>query len=132
SEFFTQDVEDLAIPSVEAVEEVAPTAAPAPFARNSHFATAAPTNTAVQQPFAERSAPEARPVDEAGGGLMAEHARLTKDILAACHGLGKTEAQLSDWIKKKYQVDDMESLTAFHKREVLAFLQSRLTSTPAS
>lgn len=99
SEFFTQDVEDMMI-GVETVDDAA----------------------VAEPPALTRSAPP--PADHIN--LMAEHNRLSQDILAACHALGKTEGQLLDWLKKKYQAETIDGLAAYQKREVLAFLQSKL------
>ena len=49
------------------------------------------------------------------------------EILAACHALGKSEEQLIEWVRKKYQVESIRALTPLHKREVLQFLKSKLT-----
>lgn len=110
SEFFTQDVEDMMI-GVDAVDDAV--AAP-PIVEASP--AAAPLRTAERAPAADHL------------DLMAEHNRLNQDILTACHALGKTENQLLDWLKKKYQVEAIDSLAAYQKREVLAFLQSKLSS----
>lgn len=50
---------------------------------------------------------------------------LDERIRAACRDLGKTEAQLVEWLGKKYGADAVESLTEPDKREVLEFLRSR-------
>lgn len=47
---------------------------------------------------------------------------LDEGIRAACRSLGKTEAQLVEWLGKKYGADGLESLTIPDKREVLALL----------
>ncbi|HEY0078446.1 MAG TPA: hypothetical protein VGB73_07345 [Pyrinomonadaceae bacterium] len=54
-----------------------------------------------------------------------ESSNLESEILAACHALGRTEAQLADWLRRKYDADSLERLTPAQKRDVLSFLQSR-------
>ena len=88
SEFFTQDVEDMAINSGVVV-----------------------TQTSV---------------------ASSEETSLHAEIRAVCGALGKTEDQLADWIKKKYRVESIEALTPFQKREVLAFLKSKISKQSAA
>jgi hypothetical protein len=52
--------------------------------------------------------------------------QLRAEIFAVCRALGKTEAQLTEWVKKKYRVDGMGDLTPAQQREVLLFLKSRV------
>lgn len=61
-----------------------------------------------------------------------EDAALVSDILDACRTLGKTEAQLTDWLKKKYGAASIEELKTIHKHEVLLFLQNRLRKEKAA
>jgi hypothetical protein len=62
----------------------------------------------------------------------AEDDGLQREILAACHALGKTEEQLADWIKKKYAQESLSSLTPFQQREVLRFLKNKLSNQAAA
>jgi hypothetical protein len=63
----------------------------------------------------------------------AEDHSLPTQILAACHALGKTEDQLSDWIRKKYgQEEGLAGLTPFQQREVLQFLKKKLARQAAA
>src|SRR5919206_538142 len=45
------------------------------------------------------------------------------EIYAACHTLGKTDEQLSEYLQKKYQVVAVEQLKLPQLAELLAFLQ---------
>lgn len=120
SEFFTQDVEDMTIASGgETVDVVTVTNDPTPFRVASSPPAPPPT---VNPPAAVMTT--APPAEE--NSIVTEHSRLTQDILTACRALGKTEAQLNDWLKKKYQAEDIDRLAAYQKREVLAFLDNRL------
>jgi hypothetical protein len=53
------------------------------------------------------------------------------EIRAACRALGKTEEQLSGWLRKKYGADGIEQLTDADRREVLALLQGMLAKRAA-
>ncbi|HEV7890858.1 MAG TPA: hypothetical protein VGP08_09475 [Pyrinomonadaceae bacterium] len=61
----------------------------------------------------------------------AESPDVAEEIRAACRALGKTEEQLSGWIKKKYGADGIEHLTGADRREVLALLQGMLSKRAA-
>jgi hypothetical protein len=110
SEFFTQDVEDMMIGTGAGEAQTVGT---------SFEQRHAKSNTGAGN--GSSAAPAAAAVN-AG----AENARLDREILDACHALGKTEEQLVDWLKKKYQVKEIEALTPAHKREVLLFLQGKV------
>ena len=108
SEFFTQDVEDLpmgngivvAHATVEAVEPLAKD-------ENGRVQTSVP-----RQPITFEA--------EAGG---------RSEILEACRELGRTEEQLLDWARKKYQVESLDDLTPLQQREVLTFLRGKLAKS---
>jgi hypothetical protein len=91
SEFFTQDVEDMAVSG--------------PFV-NANANTAAGT-------------PDSR-------GVEAE-----EEIRAACRALGKTEAQLSAWVSKKYGAAGVGELTEADRREVLSMLRGMVAKRAA-
>lgn len=114
SEFFTQDVEDMAIPLT------APVVAPLPRAEES--ASRASANASGQKGDDEADAARTGAQTYAGDH---DPSRLTAEILAACRALGKTEAQLAQWLGKKYGVESLEVLTPHDRREVLSFLKSR-------
>jgi hypothetical protein len=129
SEFFTQDVEDMMIAggTMEVIDET-PAVVPPP--AQSYNPPTMSRPPASSQPVVNQITPDKKGVEAVS--LMSEHARLTKEILDACHALGRSEEQLADWVRKKYGVGEIDSLTAFDKREVLAFLQNRLTPQPNS
>ena len=54
------------------------------------------------------------------------------EIRAACRALGKTEEQLSGWLRKKYGADGVGQLTEPDKREVLSLLQGMLSKRAAA
>lgn len=124
SEFFTQDVEDMMIAggTMEVIDE---TPAVLPPSAPSYVPPIVNRPPASSQPVVNQITPDKKNVEAVS--LMSEHARLTKEIIDACHALGRSEEQLADWVRKKYGVEEIDSLTAFDKREVLAFLQNRLT-----
>jgi hypothetical protein len=103
SEFFTQDVEDMHIP-------------PAPIV----LQTPATCDAASPQ----SNPPQAADAQGAPRHLN-ESSRLESEILDACHALRRTEAQLADWLRRKYDADSLHSLTPTQKRDVLSFLLSR-------
>jgi hypothetical protein len=110
SEFFTQDVEDImAIPA---------SAQPAD-SRESSF------NPSVERADESRFSSTRTPVVD-------EDEELRRTILSACRSLGKTEEQLEDWLQKKYGAGKIDSLTINQKREVLAFLNSRIAKQQAA
>lgn len=68
---------------------------------------------------AEASAPAA---DATPPGAPVRDEDLDGRIREACRALGRTEGQLSEWLRKKYGVGALESLTAPDRRDVLALL----------
>ncbi|HEX8708999.1 MAG TPA: hypothetical protein VF723_12200 [Pyrinomonadaceae bacterium] len=64
--------------------------------------------------------------------LVEEREGLKGEILSACRRLGKTEAQLVDWLKKRYGLGSIEALPPDQQREVLAFLQARVAGQRAA
>ena len=58
-------------------------------------------------------------------------ADLDEEIRAACRALGKTEEQLSGWLRKKYGADGVGELTEPDRREVLTLLQGMLAKHAA-
>ncbi len=100
SEFFTQDVEDM------------------------------PMYASAMSAQAEAAARESR-TGENGDHSKVKAAQVDEEIagetiLEACRSLGKTEAQLLDWLKKKYKVESIADLTPAQKRDVLSFLRSKI------
>lgn len=57
---------------------------------------------------------------------------LEAEIRAACRALGKTEAQLSAWVEKKYGAPGVAGLTAADRAEVLSLLRGMLTKKAAA
>lgn len=114
SEFFTQDVEDM-IPIPTTV------AAPSDSREASSFPKSAGRTVADDSHFSS-----ARPV------TVDEDPELRTAILAACRLLGKTEEQLEDWLQKKFGTGKIDSLAPAQKREVLAFLNSRIAKQQAA
>jgi hypothetical protein len=53
------------------------------------------------------------------------------EIRAACRALGKTEEQLSGWLRKKYGADGIGELGEADRREVLTLLQGMLSKRAA-
>lgn len=98
SEFFTQDVEDF-INTTATVAATAAAVTPSPSVSHS--------------------------TDEPVGPNVDESSSKT-ELLAACRRLGKTEDQLTDYLKKRYGVDGIDSLTSVQKREVLSFLRNKV------
>ncbi len=58
-------------------------------------------------------------------------ADLDEEIRAACRALGKTEEQLSGWLRKKYGADGIGELSESDRREVLTLLQGMLSKRAA-
>ena len=54
-----------------------------------------------------------------------------EEIRAACRALGKTEAQLSAWVSKKYGAAGVGELTDADRREVLSMLQGLVAKRAA-
>lgn len=108
SEFFTQDVEDMAIGNGVVVAH-ATVASVEPLAKDE--------SGRVQTPLARQ------PIT-----FEAEPSR-NSEILEACHTLGRTEEQLLDWTRKKYQVESLDDLTPAQQREVLTFLRGKLSKS---
>lgn len=71
------------------------------------------------------------PAPDAAAATTNADDNLDERIRAACRELGKTEAQLVEWLGKKYGADAVESLTVPDKREVLEFLCSRASRRAA-
>jgi hypothetical protein len=61
-----------------------------------------------------------------GAGVEVE-----EEIRAACRALGKTEAQLSAWVSKKYGAAGVGELTEADRREVLSMLQGMVAKRAA-
>jgi hypothetical protein len=106
SEFFTQDVEDFinTTATVSGATAAAAVVTPAPPA----------VSRSKDEPPAAVVGPN---VDEGGSKT---------ELLAACRRLGKTEAQLVDYLKKRYGADGIDSLTAVQRGEVLSFLRNKV------
>lgn len=121
SEYFTQDVEDFR------GIEVAPAAQQPQSAHQQHSQQQPPTQQSQpqQRPSSTSSASPRRPTQTATARAAAEVSAedLDAQIRAACRALGKTEAQLVEWLGKKYGADSVETLTAPDKRDVLDFLK---------
>ncbi|HEV2761872.1 MAG TPA: hypothetical protein VGV38_02665 [Pyrinomonadaceae bacterium] len=109
SEFFTQDVEDLPSGAGVVVREVS-LLAPDEGAPGGGSRPQALTDVVRER----------------------EERELLVEIFAACHQLGKNEAQLVDYLRRKYGAEGVESLPARQKYELLAFLQSKLARQPAA
>jgi hypothetical protein len=80
------------------------------------------TAKAVTPPFS-------RPADETSAatvGPRVDESSSKTELLAACRRLGKTEDQLVEYLRKRYGVDGIDSLTVVQKREVLSFLHNKL------
>ena len=58
-------------------------------------------------------------------------ADLDEEIRVACRALGKTEEQLSGWLRKKYGADGIGELSESDRREVLTLLQGMLSKRAA-
>lgn len=111
SEYFTQDVEDFrGIEAAPANSVAAPPAQPQ-------------QNSQPQDAQQQRSQQQQRPSPSPSRGVRSSAEDLDAQIRAACRALGKTEAQLVEWLGKKYGADSVETLTAPDKREVLDFLK---------
>jgi hypothetical protein len=65
-------------------------------------------------------------------GAAREERDVLADIYAACHGLGKTEEQLAEYLRKKYGAAAVEDLSLPQKRELLAFLEQKLAQLVAA
>jgi hypothetical protein len=112
SEFFTQDVEDMMIGTGSSETQ--------PVVSSFEQRTAKADKNAGGNKGSAAVAPAA--TADAGE----EDARMGREILDACHALGKTEEQLLDWLRKKYRAEEIEALTPHDKREVLHLLQSKI------
>ena len=124
SEFFTQDMEDMLIPTAAAVVTQTPSTVVSSFQDEEH---ASDSRSGLQQ---GRS--QTRP-DESSGPInpRAEAPDLSVEILEACRSLGKTEDYLVDWLGKKYQAGSIASLTPLQQREVLSFLRQKIATQAA-
>ena len=127
SEYFTQDVEDFRAADATAANTSAPAATPPtphrqppqPRRQQTPQQSSHHQQQPAQSPPPQSSQPAGRPAYDAES-LSNE---LEAQIRAACRALGKTEAQLVEWLRKKYGADSVESLTAPDKRDVLDFLK---------
>ncbi|MGB9179486.1 MAG: hypothetical protein WCB68_09615 [Pyrinomonadaceae bacterium] len=108
SEFFTQDVEDMAIGNGVVVSH-ATVDAVEPLAKDENARVPA---SVARQPITFEAEPSQ-----------------ASEILEVCHTLGRTEEQLLDWARKKYQVESLDELTPLQQREVLTFLRGKLAKT---
>jgi hypothetical protein len=117
SEFFTQDVEDFISTPAVSVDATAP-------AHSYDEQTARSANAAGGRKFS--------PDTDVAVGPGVEEDNLRGDILALCRRLGKTEEQLVDWLKRKYEIASIEGLTLQQKREVIAFLHNKLAKERAA
>ena len=81
-----------------------------------------PASTMITQTTASAAATVAAEVFAA---QQAERELLT-EIYAACHTLGKTDEQLSEYLQRKYQAAAVEQLKLPQQHELLAFLQTKL------
>jgi hypothetical protein len=59
-------------------------------------------------------------------GPGVDESSLKRELLAACRRLGKTEDQLTDYLKKRYGADGIDGLTLVQKREALSFLLGKI------
>ncbi|HEX8141001.1 MAG TPA: hypothetical protein VF553_00275 [Pyrinomonadaceae bacterium] len=119
SEFFTQDVEDFISTSAAAGAQ----------------APAASARPGEQQPAGNKIITDERKFSSGSNqrvGPGVEENNLRAEILAACRSLGKTEEQLLDWLRKKYETASVEGLTLQQKREVLAFLHNKIAKERAA
>lgn len=64
--------------------------------------------------------------DEPAVGPGVDESSLKRELLAACRRLGKTEDQLTDYLKKRYGADGIDGLTLVQKREALSFLLGKI------
>jgi hypothetical protein len=117
SEFFTQDVEDFI--NAPAVGVEATVAAP----YDAEPVRSGPV-IAGSRKFSSAS--------DVSLGPKVEESDIRADILAACRRLGKTEDQLVDWLKRKYEIASIEELSQQQKREVLAFLHNKIARERAA
>ncbi|HYY58986.1 MAG TPA: hypothetical protein VE842_16775, partial [Pyrinomonadaceae bacterium] len=128
SEFFTQDVEDFV--NTTAASSISSTPPPqAPSASNAYDEPLPPTPVRASVVAGGRTF---SPDSGEAVGPNVEEGDLRAEILAACRSLGKTEDQLIDWLKKKYQADSIESLTLVERREVLSFLRRKVAQQRAA
>ncbi len=110
SEFFTQDIEDMAIN------------APAVVTPAASFSEEEPSRRAGEGSSSSHQT-SARVTE--GAGLEAID-RIEDEILAACRLLGRTEDDLVEWLRKKYVVDRLGELTPAQHQEVLSLLNNRV------
>ncbi|HEV7857902.1 MAG TPA: hypothetical protein VGO91_04670 [Pyrinomonadaceae bacterium] len=125
SEFFTQDMEDMLIPTAAAaVVTPSPSTVVNSFSDEERVSDSrSGLNHGRNQSVAIESSGPINPRVEASD--------LSVEILAACRSLGKTEDYLVDWLGKKYQADSIASLTPLQQREVLSFLRQRIATQAA-
>jgi hypothetical protein len=125
SEFFTQDMEDMLIPTgAAAVVTQPPSAVVSSFADEDR--TSDPRSSLHHRTSQTGPAPSPGPINPG-----AEAPDLSVEILAACRSLGKTEDYLVEWLGKKYQAGSIASLTTLQQREVLSFLRQKVATQAA-
>jgi hypothetical protein len=127
SEFFTQDMEDMLIPTAAAAAAVM---TQTPSTVLGSFQDEEPASDSRSGLHQGRS--QTRP-DESSGPInpRVEAPDLSVEILDACRSLGKTEDYLVDWLGKKYQAGSIASLTPLQQREVLSFLRQKIATQAA-
>lgn len=117
SEFFTQDVEDfIHTPAVSVDASAAVSYDEQPAGSGPVIAGGRKVSSA----------------SDAAMGPKVEESDIRVEILAACRRLGKTEDQLVDWLKRKYEIASIDELSLQQKREVLAFLHNRIAKEKAA
>jgi hypothetical protein len=130
SEFFTQDMEDMVIPTNAAAAAAAVVVTQTPSTTASYFSEE--ERVMDSRPGLNDRRSQSGPAEAAGPiGPSAEASDLSEEILAACSSLGKTEDQLVDWLGKKYQASSISSLTPLQRREVLSFLRQKIATQAA-
>jgi len=67
----------------------------------------------------------------ASATAAAASVEVEEEIRAACRALGKTEAQLSAWVSKKYGAAGVRELTEADRREVLSMLRGMVAKRAA-
>jgi hypothetical protein len=121
SEFFTQDMEDMLIPTAAAVVTQTPSSVVNSFQDEER---ASDSRSGLNN-----GGSQTRPAESSGPiNPRVEASDLSVEILAACRSLGKTEDYLVDWLGKKYQAGSIASLTPLQQREVLSFLRQKIAT----
>ncbi|HEX5708212.1 MAG TPA: hypothetical protein VFX96_12995 [Pyrinomonadaceae bacterium] len=131
SEYFTQDIEDFraleTTPAHPVASDVTPTTQHPQQSQQQHTQqqnsqTQQRPPSRQQQQSQQQQGPSHAPA-RARPSVAASADDLDAQIRAACRALGKSEAQLVEWLRKKYGAESVESLTAPDKRDVLDFLK---------